>query len=55
MYGKCFRRKYGADYTKRTFLLIVILFLFEQGDSRLEMKERIVSWQRKRMETVTHL
>ena len=55
MYGKCFGKKYGADYAKRMFLLIKILFLIKQMDSRLETKERIVSWQRKRMETVTHL
>ena len=55
MYGKCFGKKYETDYTKRMFLLIKILFLFKQMDSRLETKERIVSWQRKRMETVTHL
>lgn len=55
MYGKCFGKKYGTDYTKRMFLLIEVLSLFKQMDSRLETKERIVSWQRKRMETVTHL
>lgn len=55
MYGKYFGKKYGTDYTKRMFLLIEVLSLFKQMDSRLETKERIVSWQRKRMETVTHL
>lgn len=55
MYGKCFGKKYETDYTKRMFLLIEVLSLFKQMDSRLETKERIVSWQIKRMETVTHL
>jgi hypothetical protein len=31
MYGKYFGKKYGTGYTKRTFLLIAILFLFKQG------------------------